>query len=378
MRPKFMLDPEWRYLNHGSFGALSVPVFEANEAVRREAEMQPGIFMQEAVMGRVRKNIAALGPFIGADPDNLVFVENATSAINAVLRSLVLMPGDEVLTTSNVYNAVRKTLEFVTERASARLVIAEIPFPMRNTGEIVDAIMAAITARTRLVVVDHVTSETAITMPLGEIIEQVKERGIPVLVDGAHAPGMLRLSLENLGATYYAGNCHKWLGSPRGCGFLWTDPEYQRRVRPNVISHYINEGYHRAFDWPGSKDFSAWLSVEAAIAFRATLGEGDIYAYCRPLAARAARHLAAVWETETGTPQGAMSFMSTVALPWTGTSNRQKAELLRSKLRERHKTETFIRNINGRLWLRVSAFVYNDISEYSKLGEIIPQMLDEL
>lgn len=373
-----MLEPECHYLNHGSYGAVARPVFEAADQIRRDIEWQPGAFMQTKVFDRVRQAAGTLGEFVGARGENLVFVDNATTAVNAVLRSLTLMPGDEVLTTSHVYNAVRKTLEFVTERASARLVVADIPYPVHAIADVVDIVTASMSGRTRLVVLDHVTSETALVLPVREIVEYARDRGIPVLIDGAHAPGMLRLSLEDLGATFYAGNCHKWLGSPRGCGFLWTDPDAQRRVRPTAISHFINDGYTRAFDWPGTRDFTPWLAVEPAIAFRHSLGEGNIYAYCRPLAARAVRHLVDVWGTETGTPRSAMSFMATVALPWDGPATADHADTVRRILRDRYNTECFVKAFEDRLWLRVSAYVYNDFEDYARLGEIMPDVLADL
>jgi len=378
IKDRFLLDPDCTYLNHGSYGAIALPVYEAADAVQRQIERQPSRFMMEDYPASVRDSAETLGRFLGARSEDLVFVENATQAVNAVLRSLVFMPGDEILTTGFAYNAVRKTIDFVAERAGARVVPVDVPFPIENPFDIVQAVEEGMSRRTRLIVVDHVTSETAVVMPVREIIRLARERNIPVLVDGAHAPGMLPITLEELDATWYAGNCHKWLGAPRGCGFLWTYRDFQSRIRPTTISHYVNDGYTAAFDWPGTKSFSPWLTVDAAIDFRAELGEADIYGYCRPLAARAAQMLATAWKTRTGTPRGMMSFMATVQLPYPGRATPEAALRLREVLRHQHNIEAFVKAIEGGLWVRLSAYVYNEMADFERLADIAPKVAAEI
>ena len=374
----FLLDPDCTYLNHGSFGAIARPVYDAADAVKRRIEFQPSRFMMEDYPDLVRDSAATLAHFLGAQADDIVFVENATQAVNAVLRSLVFMPGDEILTTAFTYNAVRKTLDFVAERAGARVVPVDVPFPVENPFDIVSAVEEGMSRRTRLIVVDHVTSETAVVMPVRDIIRLARERNIPVLVDGAHAPGMLPVTLDELDATWYAGNCHKWLGAPRGCGFLWTYRDFQSRIRPTTISHFVNEGYTAAFDWPGTKSFSPWLTVDAAVGFRAELGEADIYGYCRPLAARAAQMLATEWKTRTGTARGMMSFMATVQLPYPGRATPEAALRVREALRHQHNVEAFVKAIDGGLWVRLSAYVYNEMADFEKLAGVAPTVAAEI
>ena len=378
IRDAFLLDPDCTYLNHGSFGAIARPVLAAVEARKREIEFQPSRFMTEVYPDLVRENAALLGAYLGGQAQDIVFVENATQAVNAVLRSLVFMPGDEILTTNLTYNAVRKTIDFVAERAGARVVPVDVPFPVDAPFDIVNAVEEGMSRRTRLLVIDHVTSHTAVVMPVKDIIRLARERNIPVLVDGAHAPGMLPVKLEELDATWYAGNCHKWLGAPRGCGFLWTYRDYQSRIRPTTISHYVNEAYTAAFDWPGTKEFSPWLTVGAAIDFRDELGEADIYGYCRPLAARAAQMLSARWRSRLGTPRSMMSFMATVELPFPGRATPAAAQQIRAILRDRHNLEAFIKAIDGSLWVRLSAFVYNEMADYERLARIAPGIAAEI
>ncbi|RVU35888.1 aminotransferase class V-fold PLP-dependent enzyme [Hwanghaeella grinnelliae] len=378
LRAQFLLEPECTYLNHGSYGALARPVADAANALRLQAERQPSRFMVEELPDLIRDSADSLGKYLGARGRDIVFVDNATTAVNAVLRSLAFLPGDEVVTTSFCYNAVRKTLEFITERANARLVTAEIPFPLISPADTVQAIASSMTRRTRLLVVDHVSSETGLVLPINDIVRLARSRNIPVLVDGAHAPGMLPVKLDQLDATWYAGNCHKWLGAPRGSGFLWTYSDFQPRVRPTTISHFVSNGYNRAFDWPGTKDFSAWLSVPAAIDFRASLGEAEIYAYCRRLTARAARLLSDTWQSDMGSPRGMMGFVATVALPSPTKATPAAAERIRHVLRTNHNLETFVKAIDDRFWVRVSAYVYNDLSEFERLAELAPKVAAEL
>lgn len=378
LREQFFLEPECTYLNHGSFGALSRPVADAANALRLQAERQPSRFMMDELPDLIRDSADSLAKYLGARGRDIVFVDNATTAVNAVLRSLAFLPGDEVVTTSFAYNAVRKTLEFITERAGARLITAEMPFPLISPADTVEAIASAMTRRTRLLVVDHVTSETGLVLPINDIVRLARGRNIPVLVDGAHAPGMLPVKLEQLDATWYAGNCHKWMGAARGCGFLWTYPDFQPRVRPTTISHYISDGYTAAFDWPGTKDFTAWLSVPSAIEFRAGLGEAEIYAYCRRLAARAARLLSDSWQSDLGSPRNMMGFVATVALPSPASATPETAAKIRQILRREYDLETYVKAIDGRLWVRVSAYIYNELSEFERLAELAPKVAAEL
>lgn len=378
LRDRFLLEPDCTYLNHGSYGALAKPVAEAANDFRLQAERQPSRFMMDELPDLIRDAADDLGKYLGARGREIVFVDNATTAVNAVLRSVAFLPGDEVVTTSFAYPAVRNTLEFVTERAGARLITAELPFPLLSPADIVEAIASAMNRRTRLLVVDHVASETGLVLPINDIVRLARSRNIPVLVDGAHAPGMLPIKLEQLDATWYAGNCHKWLGAPRGCGFLWTYPDFQPRIRPTTISNYISNGYNAAFDWPGTKDFTAWLSVPAAIDFRAELGEAEIYAYCRRLTARAARLLSDTWQSDLGSPRGMMGFVATVALPTNARAKPETALKIRQILRREHNLETYVKAIDGRLWVRVSAYVYNELSEFERLAELAPKVAAEL
>ena len=364
----FFLEPGVTYLNHGAYGALARPVMDAAQQIRLEIEAQPSRFLKQVLPDRVRDSADVLGAYVGAQGKDIVFLDNATTAANAVLRSLMLFPGDEVLTTSQAYGAVLRTLEFICDRAEARLISAHLEFPTHSTQDIVDRFENALTSRTRLVVLDHVTSKTATIFPVAEVAALCAERGIPVLVDGAHAPGMIALDIEALGVTWYAGNCHKWLGAARGAGFLWTTPERQATVRPTTISHFIAEGYTRAFDWPGTKDFTPYLTIPAALAFRARYGDAALRGHCHRLAVQMGRHLADALDTRMGTPPALMGSMATVLLPSRFKGRKQpEAEALRATLRNDHDIEVDLQVVDGRIWARLSAYIYNEMSDVDRL-----------
>jgi isopenicillin-N epimerase len=252
MRGEFLLDPEVAYLNHGSYGACPVEVFAAYQEWQRRLEREPTDFLARRLDGAILSAREALASFVGARADDLVFAPNATTALNAVLRSLRIRPEEEVLTTRHEYGAILRTLEFIR----ANVVLCEPDALLENLG-----------LRTRAVLVSHVTSPTALVLPVEEICAAARSQGVLSIVDGAHAPGHVPVDLESLGADVYAGNCHKWLCAPKGSGFLWSRPEHQDWIEPSVISWGYQEDadFGERHGWQGTRDPAAFLTVPTAI-----------------------------------------------------------------------------------------------------------------
>lgn len=369
---EWVLEPGFLTVNHGSFGATPRSVLAEQARWRCRMEAQPSRFMAQELPGALRAAAAALARHLDADAEGLAFVGNATEGCNAVLRGLALAPGDEILLLDHGYGAVRKAAGFVAAAAGARVAELRLPFPRPEPAAVLDALAAAIGSRTRLAVLDHITSPSALVLPVEAMVAFCRARGVPVLVDGAHAPGQVPLALGALGADWYAGNAHKWLLAPKGCAFLWTAPERRAATHPLVISHGLGQGYAAEFDWTGTRDPTAWLAVEAAIAAHARLGGAALMARNRALAAEAGALLAARLGTETGPHPAMQGAMAVVRLPREG--GVEQAQALRRRLFALG-TDAPVMAIGGALWLRVSAQAYNRVEDYARLGDLVTQAL---
>lgn len=376
MLEHWLLDPQITYLNHGTVGVTPRRVLQAQQAIQDEIERQPARYMLRELCGltgvsglekpRLRAAAEAVAAFVGAEGKDLVFVDNATAGVNAVLRSLKLQPGEEILIHSLAYGAVANTAAFVAREQGARVVKVDLPFPTSDPGLYAQRIEQAITPRTRLAILDHITSETALILPLAEIAARCRAKGVTVLVDGAHAPGAIHLEIAKLGVDYYTGNLHKWGFAPRGCGILWAAPERQAGLHPPVISWGLDQGFSQEFDWVGTRDPSPWLAAPEAIAFMQDLGLEAMRAYNHALAWKTAQELAERWGGRLETPESMIGCMVTLPLPQALGSSREEATRLQYTLLYQDKIEAPISAMAGRLWVRISAQVYNDWSDIER------------
>jgi isopenicillin-N epimerase len=372
------------FLNHGSFGACPAEVLRHQAALRAEMEAEPVRFLSRELDDRLAAARRPLAAFVGADPDDIAFVTNATSGVNAVLRSLAFRPGEELLTTDHAYNACRNALEFVAGRAGARVVVAAVPFPLSSPLEVVDAVLSRVTPRTRLALLDHVTSPTGLVLPIERLAAELGGRGVEVLVDGAHAPGMLPLDVPAIGAAYYSGNCHKWLCSPKGAGFLWVRRDRQADVRPLTISHGASAAhpgrsrFRMEFDWTGTSDPTAWLAVPRAIEHVGSLLPGGwpaVMAHNRTLALEARALVCAAAGTAPPCPDEMVGSLASIALPdgrpadigW------RRPDPLQRRLFERWGIEVPVMSWPAppRRLVRISAQLYNARGHYEALARAL-------
>ena len=318
------LDPSVTFLNHGSFGACPRPVLAAQQRWREQLEAEPVRFMVRELEPALDAARAALAAFVGARAEDLVFVSNATTAVSTVLASLSFAPGDELLTTDHVYNACRNALDRTAQRTGARVVSVRVPFPLRDAEAFSAALLAAAGPRTKLALIDHVTSPTGLVLPVERLVPALQARGVDVLVDGAHAPGMLPLRLDALGAAYYTGNCHKWICAPKGAALLHVRADRQAGIRPLVTSHGATSPrtdrsrYQLEFGWTGTDDPTAALCVPEALSFLGGLLPGGWPAHMeanRALARRARDILCAALSVPPPAPDGMLGSLAAVPLP---------------------------------------------------------------
>lgn len=379
------LDPDVVFLNHGSFGACPRAVLEVQAEWRARMERQPVQFLWRDLPDLIDAARNELSDFIKATPDDVVFVANATAGVNAVVRSLHLSPGDELLTTDHDYNACRNVLAEAASRAGAKVVVAKVPFPVRDETQIIEAILAAVTPNTRLAMIDHVTSPTALVFPIAKIIRALEAHGIDTLVDGAHAPGAVPLDVGLLRPAYYTGNLHKWVCAPKGAAFLWARPDRQDALRPPVVSHGENtrrpgrSAFHDRFDWPGTLDPTAWLSVPAAIKWGASLLPGgweELRDRNRLMASAGRALIAGRFNLTLPCPNDLLASMATLMLPeplQQAPIDGARFDSVQIKLHSEYGIEAPIVRWGEpkRRYVRISAQAYNNTEDYRALADAI-------
>ncbi|HJL17446.1 MAG TPA: aminotransferase class V-fold PLP-dependent enzyme [Sandaracinaceae bacterium LLY-WYZ-13_1] len=384
MREHWLLDPDVVFLNHGSFGACPKPVLAHQTALREAMEREPVQFFVHELEGRLDEARRAVAAFVGARPEDVGFVRNATSGFNAVLRSLALSPGDELLTTDHGYHACHNALDFVARRSGAKVVVARLPFVGLTEDAAVARIVDAVTERTRLAVIDHVTSPTGVVLPIARIVRELNARGVDTLVDGAHAPGMVELDLTALNAAYYTANFHKWTCAPKGAAMLWVREDRQGGLHPAVISHgYDSPRPRKRFleeiDWTGTDDPTPALCVPEALRFVGSLLDGGwpaVRAHNRALALRARRVLAEALGEAPPVPDAMVGSLAALPIP-DGTpeppTTALYADPLQKRLFARHRIEVPIPPWPAppKRLIRVSAHLYDHEDEYRQLAEAL-------
>jgi len=368
------------YLNHGSFGACPIEIQEYQQKLREEMETQPMNFLIRSFEDRYLAAQKALADLVGSASEDLVFIQNATTAVNTVLRSLSFEPGDELLINTHTYDACKNAVEFVAERHGAKVVKANIPFPISGPEDAMNAVQSKVTDRTRFVLLDHICSPTGLVLPVEDLVIDLESRGIRTMVDGAHAVGMLALQLDNLGASYYTSNCHKWLCAPKGAAFLHVRRDRQKEIRPLSISHAASmpidssERFQAEFAWTGTGDPTPFFTVPKCIDFLSHLYEDGIGALMernRSLTLKARTHLCESLNTAPPCPDSMVGAMFAMSLP------DGDAYALREKILSEYGMEVVVSawpKENARL-LRLSLQAYNSYDEVMKLSSALKEVL---
>ncbi len=390
--PSFwQINPEIAFLNHGSFGSCPQPILKFQQELRGRLEHQPVDFLVRELEPMLDAARSELAGFIGANADDLVFVANATTGVNTVLRSLQFNSGDEILVTNHGYNACRNAVNFIAQRSGAHVIIAKIPFPIADSDLVIEQILQAATSRTRLAFIDHVTSQTGLIFPISKIVAELSRRGIDVLVDGAHAPGMLPLDVNAIGAAYYTGNCHKWICAPKGAGFLHVRPDRQSLIRPLVISHGANSPrsdrslFQGEFGWTGTSDPTAFLCVPEALRIVGSQLPGgwtEIMRHNHALALAARKMICDELGIPLPCPDEMIGALASMPVPDASGSPPQSPfylDPLQERLLNEHRIE--VPFIPWPAWpkrlLRISAQLYNSLPQYKTTAMALKEIWRE-
>jgi len=383
------LDPDIAFLNHGSFGACPIPVLEAQTRLRDRMERGPVQFLHRELDELATSARAETAAFVGVDPDDLVFAPNATTGVNTVLRSLSFEAGDELLTTSHEYNACRNAMDFVAERSGARVVAIDIPFPVSSSDDVVERLMGGASDRTRLAVIDHITSLTGMVMPIKKIVRALVGRGIETLVDGAHGPGMLPLNITDIGPAYYTGNCHKWLCAPKGAAILYVRGDLQPSIRPLTISHGANSKrtdvsrFQLEFGWTGTDDPTPYLCIPESIRFMGSLlprGWPELMERNRTLALDARALLCDALGVAPACPDEMIGTLASMPLSqgtYHFTTTALEFDELDTVLREEYGFEVPVLACpeGPASIIRIAAQIYNSIEQYAALADTLKMLL---
>jgi len=388
LRRFWRLAPHTVFLNHGSFGACPEPIQKLQTELRSKMEAEPVQFLWRYYEDRLQPSREILAKFVNANQKDIVFVTNTTTGVNAVARSLKFNSGDEILTTNLDYNACHNVLIEAACRSGAQLVVVPLPFPVKSANEIINVILEKVTPRTKLALLDHVTSDTALVLPLEKLVPELQSRGVDVLIDGAHAPGMVTVDIKRLQPTYYTGNMHKWVCAPKGAAFLYVREDKQDAIMPGIISHGNNRPrpgftpFQDRFDWAGTFDPTAWMCIGEAIQWLDKLMPGRWNAlrkHNHELAVKARQLLCQQLEVQPPCPENLLGAMATIPLPsgFPEAPRTGKLDVEQELLYDKYGIEVPFNRCGTppARWFRISAQAYNCIEEYQYLANSLKALM---
>ncbi|HTZ37025.1 MAG TPA: aminotransferase class V-fold PLP-dependent enzyme [Stellaceae bacterium] len=377
-RGDFALGDGVDHLNHGSYGATPRAVLAAAEEYRLRMEADPARFFRDALPGLVRRAAERVARFLGGRAEDWALVENATQGLNAIVAALDLGPGDEIVCLSQAYGAVANTLRYHAGRRGAQVVVVPVAVPFADPAPLLAALVAALGPRTRLACLDHITSAGAVVLPVAEMAAVCRAQGVPVAIDGAHAPGQVPLDVPALGVDWYVGNLHKWAFAAKGAAALWCSPERQAALHPVAISHNLGQGFAAEFDYSGTRDNSAWLAVPQALDYLDALGGEAVRAHNDALAREAGEMLCAAWHSEASAAPAFRAAMTAVRLPGSDGADRAAGRRLARYLAQEHDITVGVMALADSLWVRVSAQIYNEIADYRRLARLGPSLARQI
>lgn len=370
------LESDLLFLNHGSFGATPKPVLEAEWNWEVKMERDPMHFFLDEYPLLLAKTIKRLADFVKADPRKIALTDNATSGVSTVLRSVLTdKPHDfTIVYTNHVYPAVKKIIDYTAKVNSYKVKEIYIPFPVTGSSEIMEHYRKGLGEGPGIAVLDHISFGPGVIFPIKEMIDYSRRMGYLTLVDAAHAPGMLPLEIEQLKPDWYVGNCHKWMYTPKGCAMLWADTHVQDITVPLTISHGFGEGFAQSFGWTGTRNPAQWLALGDALDFINSFGFENIYNYNHNLIIEGSNLIAESLGVGPAVPGDMLGFLAPVEFPGEFLGTHQESFALRTKLYREHNTEAVFNYLDGKMWLRITAQIYNDISDYEKLAGILKNL----
>ncbi|GCC28189.1 hypothetical protein chiPu_0006617 [Chiloscyllium punctatum] len=379
MRKKhFLLEEATTFINHGAFGSTLKDALNVAQKWQVYIEQQPLRFYDRELFPHLVFVTKRLAEFVDCSPTDLVLIPNVTMAMNCVIKSQVLKQGDTVFMLNVTYGAVKKLLKQVCDERGVALQEESLEFPLFGPNQIITKLKESLQPGTKLAVFDHIPSNASFINPLPEIIDICHQRGTKVLIDGAHTLGIMDLKLSSLGADYYTSNCHKWLCSPKGCAFLYVKPELQNCLQPLVISHGFGFGFSSEYIWTGLKDYSAFLALHTVLDFWESLGLQRVRGYIKDLMSQAVDLLVNRWKTGLLAPKEMFGSMACVQLPEyllkDGYANYEQAEIIQNALYSQNNIEVPVKALGGKLYVRISVHIYNELEQYQKLADAVEEL----
>ena len=380
----WILDPNITFLNHGSFGACPKLILDEQTKLRTSLESDPVTFLESTARELWAESLVRLSKYINADSEGMTFVTNATAGVNTVLKSLDLKPNDEIIVLDHSYQACWNAVDFITKKTGAKAVVAAIPFPIDSNEQIIEEILQKVTEKTRLALIDVVTSPTGLRLPFEELVSELQSRNVDVLLDAAHGPGIVPLDIKKLDPAYVTGNAHKWLCTPKGSAFLYIREDRRNRIRPLSVSHGASvsgtnqERFRFEFDWTGTQDPTAWLCIPLAIDHIGSMLNGGwpaIMDYNTNLAIQGRNLLLEVLGTPKPSPDSMIVGLAAVLLPGSGvlTNSALEPDPLHTLLFEKYRIQVpvFGWPHHNKRYLRIASYLYNSLEEYEYLAEVL-------